>query len=131
MSREDFQKLIERYADGKPICNCRDAYYKPIGRGCIRRGDGNYEWREDLPACEYGCEYNRERAKEYVAERVVEELKEELANYDEIQTQAGQLGIELPAELGVSPSEASALKNVDDIRSFIMIVKEKRGKIIC
>ena len=71
----------------------------------------------------------RAKKKDTAKEEAIEELKEELANYDEVQTQAGQLGIELPAELGVSPSEASALKNVDDIRSFIMIVKEKRGKI--
>lgn len=71
----------------------------------------------------------RAKKKDTAKEEAIEELKQELANYDEVQSQAGQLGIELPAELGVSPSEASALKNVDDIRSFIMIVKEKRGKI--
>lgn len=69
------------------------------------------------------------KKKDTAKEEAIEELKQELANYDEIQTQAGQLGIELPAELGISPSEASALKNVSDIRSFIMIVKEKEGKI--
>jgi len=62
-------------------------------------------------------------------DEAIEALKEELAQFDEVQTEAQQLGIELPAELGVSPSEASALKSSDDIFKFIEVIKERRGKI--
>ena len=62
-------------------------------------------------------------------DEAIDDLKEELAQFDEVQTEAQQLGIELPAELGVSPSEASALKSSDDILAFIEVIKERRGKI--
>lgn len=70
------------------------------------------------------------KKKDTKKDEAIEALKEELAQYDEVQTQAQQLGIELPAELGVSPSDASALKSSDDIFRFIEIIKEKRGKIM-
>lgn len=70
------------------------------------------------------------KKKDTKKDEAIEELKQELEQYDEVQTQAQQLGIELPAELGVSPSEASALKSSDDIFRFIEIIKEKRGKIM-
>ena len=70
------------------------------------------------------------KKKDTKKDEAIEELKQELEQYDEVQTQAQQLGIELPAELGVSPSEASALKSSEDIFRFIEVIREKRGKIM-
>lgn len=60
MSQADWQKLIERYADGRPICNCGEAYYTPKG---------------DTFCCKYGCNIALLDAKEYIAERVLKELE--------------------------------------------------------
>lgn len=67
--RTNFEKLIEYYADGRQVCNCRNAYYKNCGHGI----DGGVE-RHDLPTCEHGCSANQIRAKEYIADRVVADL---------------------------------------------------------
>lgn len=69
-ARTAFEKLIERYSDGRPICNCGSAYYSPCGEG-IKDG----ERRSDLLICEYGCSANTVFAKEYIAKRVLEELE--------------------------------------------------------
>lgn len=70
MSRIDFEQLVERYADGRPICNCRQAYYTPCGEGIDAVGNK----RTDLPACAGGCSANKIGAKEYIAARVVAEF---------------------------------------------------------
>jgi hypothetical protein len=70
------------------------------------------------------------KKKDTKKEEAVEELKEELEDYNKAQTEAGELEIVLPAELGVSPSDASALKSSDDIFTFIQIIREKKAKII-
>ena len=70
------------------------------------------------------------KKKDSKKEEAVSELKEELEDYNKYQTEAGELEIVLPAELGVSPSDASALKSSDDIFSFIQIIREKKAKII-
>jgi hypothetical protein len=70
------------------------------------------------------------KKKDTKKEEAVEELKEELEDYNKYQTEAGEIGLELPAELGVSPSDASALKSSDDIFTFIQIIREKKAKII-
>ena len=65
----NFKRLIEYYADGKPICNCGDAYYSACGHGF----DGLTE-KHDMLTCEYGCSANQINAKEYIAGRVIEDL---------------------------------------------------------
>ena len=72
----------------------------------------------------------KRKKKDTAKEEAIDELKQELQNYNEIQTEAGQLGITLPAELGVSPNEASSMKTIDDIKKFIEVIKEKEAKII-
>jgi hypothetical protein len=66
----DWQKLIEIYADGKRICNCRRAY-------STLRVNGAWlgEKRVDHWACEGGCGSAQMIAQDYVAEQVVKELK--------------------------------------------------------
>lgn len=64
-----WESLIVRYADGRTLCNCRQAYYSEGGtywRDGIEHHDGLY--------CKSGCSSNQLRAKEYIAERVMEEL---------------------------------------------------------
>lgn len=70
MSRKDWQDLVKRYANGRPICNCGDAYYTPCGRGI----DGTGRERTDMLACQYGCSANQIFAKEEIAARVLAEL---------------------------------------------------------
>lgn len=70
MSRKDWQELVKRYADGRPICNCGEAYYTPCGHGI----DGTGRRRTDMLACQHGCSANKIYAKEEIAGRVLAEL---------------------------------------------------------
>lgn len=66
---DDWKKLVKRYADGRPICNCGHAYYTPCGVGIV---DGVH--KTDMPDCQYGCSANQIFAKEEIASRVMAEL---------------------------------------------------------
>jgi len=70
MSRKYWQELVKRYADGRPICNCGEAYYTPCGHGI----DGDGRKRTDILTCQFGCSANRIFAKEEIARRVLAEL---------------------------------------------------------
>ena len=69
MSGYNFEKLIERYSEGRKICNCKQAYYTNNGHARINGVDVY-----DYPVCDHGCSSNQIRAKEYIADRVVEEF---------------------------------------------------------
>lgn len=56
MSDISYKLLIERYADGRRICNCGSAY---------KDGSG---------ACRYGCSANQISAKHYIADRAAREI---------------------------------------------------------
>lgn len=72
----EWKQLIERYADGKPICNCRQAYYEPCGHGSVwDDGLARYVDKTDLLACRSGCEVNVYRVRDYIAQRVLADLK--------------------------------------------------------
>jgi hypothetical protein len=71
----------------------------------------------------------RKKKKDTKKDEAIEQLKEELQSYDEVQNQAGEAGIDIPSELGVSPAEASALKSADDIKQFIEAIQQKREAI--
>lgn len=62
-----WEKLIKVYADGRPVCNCGQAYYEACGEGIDR--DGQY--RTDMLSCKHGCSANQIHAKEYIAARVL------------------------------------------------------------
>lgn len=70
MAREHFKALVKRYADGRPICNCGEAYYSPCGEGYV-----NGERRSDILVCQYGCSYAQLTTRNEVAERVLKELQ--------------------------------------------------------
>ena len=72
-TQKSWDKLIKRYADGRPICNCGEAYCQPVGVGAVCKG-GVWEDITDLLVCQYGCSANQLTAKEEVATRVLEEL---------------------------------------------------------
>lgn len=65
----NWEKLIVRYADGRPLCNCRQAYYTTGGKywlGGQEHNDGLY--------CGGGCGAARLDAQDIVAAGVVRDL---------------------------------------------------------
>lgn len=69
-----WEYLIERYADGQPICNCGQAYYSPCGQGSVLE-DGRWVEKTGRLACKSGCSANQLSAKEYIASRVLTDLE--------------------------------------------------------
>ena len=70
-NKDPWQALVERYADGRPLCNCRDAYYSTGGKyslGGVEHNDGLY--------CKGGCNAAWYEARQHVARSVIAELKE-------------------------------------------------------
>jgi hypothetical protein len=67
MSREAWETLVVRYAAGREICNCRQAYYTPAKDEEERRRYGER-------SCASGCQANQYAAREEIARRVLEEL---------------------------------------------------------
>lgn len=72
MSEHAWMKLIERYANGREICNCGCAYYAPIG-SVYYTLDGKKKYHESR-ACQYGCQANQYAVKEDIAQHVLAEL---------------------------------------------------------
>ncbi len=66
----NWKKLIEKYADGRPICNCGCAYYTPCGHGIDRDG----KRRTDMLVCAHGCSSNQITARDEIAGRVIADL---------------------------------------------------------
>ena len=64
-----FRTLLERYADGRSLCNCGLAYYTNCGHAWI----GNRKVT-DRPTCKHGCSANQIMAKYYVASRALADL---------------------------------------------------------
>ena len=63
---EDWKALIVRFAAGRQVCNCGEAYYTPCGEGIAASGQA----RKDLLVCQYGCSTNKLIAKYDIAERL-------------------------------------------------------------
>ncbi len=70
-ARNAWERLIQRYADGRPICNCGNAYYTPCGKGFV---SGSEVRRTDLLVCKDGCQANQYSVKFELAERIEAEL---------------------------------------------------------
>lgn len=62
-------------------------------------------------------------------DEAIEELKEAIADYDKVQTEADEMGVKIPKELGISPLSAGQIKNADDILAFIKSIREKTQQI--
>lgn len=71
MANEAWEALVAKYADGRPICNCRQAYYTPCGHGI----DGTGRERTDMLACQYGCSANQLFARDEIAEKILKETE--------------------------------------------------------
>ena len=63
-----FTKLLLRYADGRQLCNCNEAYEGLVKAYVVGKG---YVM---VPGCVHGCSTNKIDAKEEVAERLVGEF---------------------------------------------------------
>lgn len=70
MADTAWEELVKRYADGRTICNCGQAYATPCGHG-IHKGVE----RHDLLVCAGGCSGNQIAAKEEIAKRVIAERR--------------------------------------------------------
>lgn len=68
-----WKALIEHFADGKEICNCRNAYYATDGDYQIDKGSG-WETHHDGRYCPNGCNANQYDAKEYIAKIIIEDI---------------------------------------------------------
>lgn len=73
MSENNFKALVQRYANGKALCNCQEAYYTNCGHGS-KSINGKWVDFTDLPCCESGCSSNKISAKYYIAEKITEEF---------------------------------------------------------
>lgn len=60
MGKDNWKKLIKRYANGRIPCNCGMAYYSKDSMGFY---------------CKYGCSTNILFTMEDIAERVLKEVK--------------------------------------------------------
>ena len=69
------------------------------------------------------------KKKDNKKDEAIQELKDEVASYDETINDAKSADIEIPKELGISPSEASSLKTTSDILAFIQQIRVKKEKI--
>ncbi|MDE2107320.1 MAG: hypothetical protein KGL39_59540 [Patescibacteria group bacterium] len=76
MTDDCWHILVRRYADGRDVCNCGEAWYARIGDQ-LTDWDG-HGWRSvvngDPMRCAYGCRANQLSCKHEIAQRVVEEL---------------------------------------------------------
>ena len=59
--RAALTELLRRYADGRELCNCSEAYYSLNEQG--------------QKVCSYGCNANLIDAKRYVAARALQEIQ--------------------------------------------------------
>ena len=66
-----WKDLVQRYADGRHVCNCGDAYYTPCGVGLLNDGTAV----TDALVCRYGCSANQLDAKKDIARRVLEDFE--------------------------------------------------------
>ena len=64
MTGTAFKALILRYADGRRICNCGEAYYSPAEPGTYWTSDGHVP-----DVCRDGCSANLINAKYEMAKR--------------------------------------------------------------
>lgn len=64
--------LVQKYADGRPICNCGAAYLTPCGHGFVTE-NGVTVKRTDMLTCQHGCSSNCMRAQEEIAQRILAE----------------------------------------------------------
>jgi hypothetical protein len=60
-----WRTLILRYANGRKVCSCEDAYYK----------ESKFQGH-DYTYCEHGCTTNKLLTKNEIAKKVLEELAE-------------------------------------------------------
>lgn len=69
-----WERLVERFADGRPVCNCRQAYYtrnpNPHSNPIYRLDGVIIGYGEPPLHCAHGCSANKLQARDEIAERV-------------------------------------------------------------
>lgn len=71
---DEWRELVKRFADGRPICNCGQAYYSLDGKATIAGGPDHGKKITNYPHCKWGCQANQHAVKDDIARRVLEEL---------------------------------------------------------
>jgi len=71
----EWEKLVERYADGRSLCNCGNAYYSEGGEYMIAGGPDHGKTFHNGKHCKYGCQANQYGVKDEIASRVLAELE--------------------------------------------------------
>lgn len=69
MSKAAWRTLVEKYADGRQICNCGEAYYAEDGEAWM--GDKKIT---NAKHCKWGCSANQIFARDEIAAKVLESL---------------------------------------------------------
>ena len=67
-----WEMLVLRYADGRAPCNCKQAWYTPVGQTMMDLVNDHWVSRpNDSPRrCEYGCQSNQLTCKNEIGKRV-------------------------------------------------------------
>lgn len=71
MAREDWQALVRKYANGRDICNCGDAYYANDGEYIVTGVSGRFY---NGKHCKYGCSTNILNARDEIASLICKSL---------------------------------------------------------
>lgn len=74
MADGSWRLLVERYANGRPICNCRNAYYS-TEEVTERRTTGGPFITSTRHFCDGGCQANQYLVRDRIAEKVLEEIQ--------------------------------------------------------
>lgn len=71
-----WELLVVRYADGRAVCNCGEAWYMRVGETSFEVVDGHYRKvaNTNPRTCQYGCQANQRACKVEIGQRVVAEL---------------------------------------------------------
>lgn len=72
---DNWKTLVQRYADGRQVCNCGNAYYTNCGTArTLNTSTGEWVTTHDNPSCENGCDANKHAVKDDIARRVLADL---------------------------------------------------------
>lgn len=84
----EWEDLVRRYANGRSICNCGNAYYS---EGGTYWKTGSTETFHDGQYCKDGCSANCCTVKDDVAKRALAELSQMAAERNQLLAKVGRL----------------------------------------
>lgn len=71
MSEAHWRELIRRFANGRDICNCGNAYYANDGEYWLAGDPAGSPPHQDGKHCKFGCQANILRARDELAEKLL------------------------------------------------------------